>query len=109
MAVQLPVTATLTVAPAAIGAVLVLSVVPPTTRRVTVVTPTAVFPRFFTATLNVTAAPTAGFDGLELMLRTCRSGPGASATTSGDAAVRELLSSFSSKTVLSASTVALTG
>ena len=47
---------------------LVLSVVPPTVTRVTEVAPVAVVPRLFTATVKVTAAPTAGFGGLEAML-----------------------------------------
>ena len=58
--------------------------------------------------MKVTAAPTAGFDGFEAMLSTCRSGPGACATTSGDAAVKVLLPLFCSTIVFAGSTTAET-
>src|SRR5215207_4989559 len=108
VAVQLPLIATLVVAPAAIDGVLVLSVVPPTVTRVTVVAPLALAPRLLTATVNVTGAPTAGFDGLVLMLSTCRSGPGAWPTTSCVGAVKLLLALFCSTIVLVGSTTAVT-
>jgi hypothetical protein len=107
-AVQVPAMATLTVAPTATEAVLPLRVVPPTVTRVTDVTPEAVVPRLFTATLKLTLAPAAGLGGLAVMLRTCRSGPGAWATTIGVAAVNVLLLSLCSMTVLVGSTVAET-
>src|SRR5215207_7978627 len=104
VAVQLPEMATLTVFPAAIEGVLVLSVVLPTLTRVVVETPEAWVPRLFTATVKVTAWPAAGFGGLEVMPRTCRSGPGACATTSGAEAVKVLLVLFCSTIVLAGST-----
>src|SRR5688572_4730319 len=66
VAVQLPPIATVAVVPAATGAVLPVSVVPPTTIRVTEV-PDALVPRFCTETVNVTCAPIAGLGGLVLM------------------------------------------
>ncbi len=42
-----------------------LSVVLPTVTRVTLETPLAVVPRLRTATVKLTAAPTAGFDGFD--------------------------------------------
>ena len=71
--------------------------------------PLAVMPRLLTATVKLTAAPTAGFDGFDETLSTCRSGPGACATTSCDVAVKALLLSFCSTTVLAGSTLARTG
>src|SRR5688500_10762713 len=77
VAVHVPVIATVAVAPAAMEAVLVFSVVLPTATRVTVVAPDAEVPRLFTETVKLTAAPTAGLAGLVVIAVTCRSGPGA--------------------------------
>ncbi len=63
------------------------SVVPPIATRVTVVAPVVVVPRFLTAAVKVTRVPAAGFGGVAVRPRICRSGPGASATTRGDGAV----------------------
>src|ERR1043165_8130068 len=103
---QVPQIATLTVAPAAITPVAPFNVALPTVTRVTVETLVAVMPRLLTATVKLTAAPTAGFDGFDETLSTCRSGPGAWETTSWDAAVKALLDSFCSATVFAGSTVA---
>ena len=75
VAVQVPLTFTVVVEPAATDGVLVSSVVPPTVTRVTVVAPEAVVPRLCTATVKETGAPTAGFDGLDVMPSTWRSEP----------------------------------
>jgi hypothetical protein len=107
VAVQVPVIATFAVAPAAMVPVLVFSVVPPTVSLVTEA-PAPLVPRLWTATVNDTAAPTAGFGGFDVMPVTSRSGPGACAITSGVGEVWVLLVSFCSTTVLAGSTVAAT-
>jgi hypothetical protein len=84
-----------------------VSVLLPTTRRV-VEAPAPEVPRLLTATVNETAAPTAGLPGFEVIAVTCRSGPGAWPTTSCAGAVNVLLSLFCSATVLAGSTVAAT-
>ncbi len=103
----MPEIATATVAPAAIEAVLPLRVVEPTWTRV-VLAPLAVVPRLWTETVKLTAEPTAGLAGLEVTPVISRSGPGAWETWSWVEAVKVLLVSFCSKTVLSGSTVAAT-
>src|SRR4051812_41775656 len=75
VAVHVPLTLTVAVAPAATGGVVVSSVVPPTATRVTVLAAAALVPRLFTATVNETGEPAAGFDGLVVTPVTCRSGP----------------------------------
>ena len=76
----MPEIATFAVAPAAMAPVLPFSVVLPVVRRVTeAVAP--VLPRFLTTTVKLTDEPAAGLAGLDAMLSTCRSGLGASETT----------------------------
>lgn len=107
-AVHVPLIGTVTVPPAGTAPVVPFSVVLSTWRRVTVEELTAVVPRLFTDTVKVTAAPTAGLDGLEEMPVTWRSGPGLWATTSFEAAVRLLLLLSCSTTVSVGSTTAET-
>ena len=104
-AVHVPLTATVAVAPEASAPVAPFRVVPPTTSRV-VEAAAADEPRFFTVTVNDTDEPTAGLAGLEAMARTCRSGPGASVTTTLVGLLNVLLASFCSTTVLAGSTTA---
>src|ERR1041384_3942993 len=70
VAVHVPLMATDVVAPAAMAPVLPLSVVPPMVTRAIVPAVTALVPRLDTATVNVTAAPIAGFGGFVVMLVT---------------------------------------
>lgn len=85
-----------------------LSVVVPAVSRVTVPAETPVVPRFSTATVKLTAEPTAGLAGLVVIPVTRRSGPGLWPTTSFTEAVRLLLLLSCSATVSVGSTTAET-
>ncbi len=108
VAVQVPVTATVALSPGAMAGVVPWSAVVPAERRVTVPAGTVAVPRFWTATVKETAAPTAGADGLAEMPVTFRSGPGLWVTVSFVAAVRLLLPLSCSATVSVGSTTAET-
>lgn len=82
------------------------SVAPPTVSRVTEPAATALVPRLWTFTVNVTTEPTAGLAGFEVISVTSRSGPGLWPTVSLPAAVRLLLSLSCSTTVSRGSTTA---
>lgn len=106
VAVQVPLTATSAVAPAAIAPVAPSRVLSPTARRVTEPAGTGEVPRLCTETVKETSAPVAGLAGSVRMPRTSRSGPGLRSTVSLSAAVRLLLVSSSSGTVPVGSTAA---